>query len=117
MKVLLDSCVCGGVHADLVRAGIDTIWAGDWDEDPGDDEILARAHAEGRVLITLDKDFGEIAIVHGRAHAGIVRIVNFSAQDQGKACLHVLAKHGDELQAGGIVTVQPGRVRIRPHDQ
>jgi predicted nuclease of predicted toxin-antitoxin system len=116
MKVLLDSCVWGGVRAELASAGIDAIWAADWDEDPGDDEILARAHAEGRVLITLDKDFGEIAIVHGRAHSGIVRIVNFSARDQVRACLHVLARYGDDLRAGGIVTVQPGRLRVRPHE-
>jgi hypothetical protein len=42
------------------------IWAGEWAEDPGDDEILARAHREGRVLVTLDKDFGELAVVHGQ---------------------------------------------------
>jgi predicted nuclease of predicted toxin-antitoxin system len=116
MKVLLDSCVWGGVRADLARAGIDAIWAGEWDEDPGDDEILNRAHAEGRVLVTLDKDFGELAIVHGREHSGIVRIVNFPARDQARACLHVLTKHADELRAGGIVTIQPGRVRVRPRN-
>ncbi|MEI8014851.1 MAG: DUF5615 family PIN-like protein [Nitrospira sp.] len=27
--------------------------------------ILALAHREGRILITLDKDFGELAVVHG----------------------------------------------------
>ena len=32
-------------------------------EDPGDEEILATAYAEGRILITLDKDFGELAVV------------------------------------------------------
>lgn len=68
MKVLLDSCVWGGVRQALVGAGHDVIWTGDWDEDPGDDEILAFSVTEGRVLVTLDKDFGTLAFLHGRRH-------------------------------------------------
>jgi hypothetical protein len=45
-------------------AGHDVVWAGEWHEDPGDEEILERAHVEGRILVTLDKDFGELAIVY-----------------------------------------------------
>ena len=70
MKVILDTCVWGGVRQALSAAGHDVIWAGDWDEDPGDDEILAKAYREGRVLVTLDKDFGTLAFLHGRPHAG-----------------------------------------------
>jgi len=76
MKILLDTCVWGGVVQELMAAGHDVVWAGDWPEDPGDDEILERSHREGRVLVTLDKDFGELAIVHERPHSGIIRLVN-----------------------------------------
>jgi predicted nuclease of predicted toxin-antitoxin system len=31
-------------------------------------KILAYAHREGRVLVTLDKDFGEMAIVRKTKH-------------------------------------------------
>jgi predicted nuclease of predicted toxin-antitoxin system len=82
--------------------------------DPGDEEILAQAHREGRILITLDKDFGELAIVHGRPHSGIVRLVNIRAKEQAIVCEAVLAKHGDELLRGAIVTAEPGRLRIHP---
>lgn len=90
------------------------MWAGAWPQDPGDEEILKQAHGEGRILVTLDKDFGELVIVHGQAHSGIVRIVNFSARQQANAIEHVLSLYGNELQAGAVVTVEPGRVRIRP---
>jgi len=43
------------------------VWAGDGNGDAGDDEILAQARHEERVLVTLDKDFGELAIVRGIA--------------------------------------------------
>ena len=59
MKILLDTCDWGGVLRVLESAGHDVVWAGNWEKDPGDEEILAVAHREHRVLITLDKDFGE----------------------------------------------------------
>jgi len=49
MKILLDTCVWGGVVQELRTAGHDVIWAGDWKEDPGDEEILERAHREGDI--------------------------------------------------------------------
>jgi len=114
VKLLLDTCVAGASRVEIESAGHDVLWAGDWPKDPGDEELLARAHAEGRTLITLDKDFGELAIVRARAHAGIVRLVAVRAGDQGRTCVAVLTQYGTELQAGGIVTVEPGRVRVRP---
>jgi predicted nuclease of predicted toxin-antitoxin system len=113
MKVILDTCVWGGVRQALSAAGHDVIWAGDWDEDPGDDEILAKAYREGRVLITLDKDFGTLAFLHGRPHAGILRLVNLTTQQQTIVCLSVLQRHSAMLQAGAVVTAELDRVRIR----
>ena len=113
MKVFLDTCVWGGT-AEVVRAaGHDVVWSGDWPEDPGDEEILARAYAEGRILVTLDKDFGELAIVFGKPHRGIVRLVSFAARQQAATCLRVLEQHGADLEAGAIVTAIPGRMRVR----
>jgi hypothetical protein len=53
--------------------------------------ILARAHQEGRILVTLDKDFGELAVVRKQPHSGIVRLVGFGAREQAMACHRVLA--------------------------
>jgi transposase InsO family protein len=57
------------------------VWSGDWPTDPGDEEILARALAEARVLVTLDKDFGEMAIVREIPHAGILRLGFHAARE------------------------------------
>ena len=116
MKVLLDTCVWGGVPAELEAAGHDVIWTGNLAQDPGDEEILAQAHHEGRVLVTLDNDFGELAIRRNLPHHGIVRLVNFAALQQGAVCQQMLARYGDELTRGAIITVEAGRVRIRPPD-
>jgi predicted nuclease of predicted toxin-antitoxin system len=56
MKVLLDSCVWGHATTELRNPGHDVEWCGDWSADPGDEQILASAYHEGRVLVTLDKE-------------------------------------------------------------
>jgi len=117
VKLLLDACVWGGARMQLEAAGHDVLWAGDWPEDPGDDAILGRAHGEGRTLITLDKDFGRLAVFRGAAHCGILRLVNIGARQQGEICKYVIERYGNELAVGAIVTVDPGRLRIRPADE
>lgn len=117
MKLLLDTCVWGGAKAELQAAGHDVMWTGDLEQDPGDEEILVQAHREQRVLITLDKDFGELAIHRGFPHCGIVRLVNVSSRQQGVVCQSVLGQYGDELTQGAILTVEAGRVRIRSPDR
>lgn len=114
MKLLLDSCVWGGVRGILAAAGFDVAAVGDHGPDPGDEEVLERAHREGRILVTLDKDFGEMAVVQGRPHCGIIRLINISARRQALLCTHLLSRYGGDLERGAIVTADDARVRIRP---
>jgi predicted nuclease of predicted toxin-antitoxin system len=113
MKILLDSCIWGGTKEALETAGYNTKWVGDLTPDPGDEAILSTAYKEQRVLITLDKDFGTLAIVHDKPHCGIIRLAGHSALRQGSVSVKVLKKYGQELQKGAIVTVEKTRVRIR----
>jgi len=113
MRFLLDTCVWGGACKELRAEGHDVTWAGEWPEDPGDDEILERAHREERVLVTLDKDFGELAIFHGLPHSGIIRLVNLRARQQASVCLRVIDLHGEDLKAGAIITAESNRLRVR----
>lgn len=117
MKLLLDTCVWGKVKDELLDVGYDVVWAGEWEEDPGDEEILSMADHDRRILITLDKDFGELATVRGMPHSGIIRLVNWRAKQQGAVCHHILTLYGREIQAGALVTAEPGRVRIRPPER
>ncbi|SPE32259.1 conserved hypothetical protein [Acidobacteriia bacterium SbA2] len=100
----------------MASVGHDVVWAGDWPEDPGDEIILARAYDDRGILVTLDKDFGELAVFRGSPHCGILRLVDFRASQQAAVCVQVLRKHADELAAGAIITAEPGILRIRnPH--
>ena len=64
MKVLLDACVWGGAASVLTTAGHEIEAVADWSQDPGDQELLSRAFQASQVVVTIDKDFGELAVVH-----------------------------------------------------
>jgi predicted nuclease of predicted toxin-antitoxin system len=113
LRFLLDSCVSGQLKQVLTAEGHDVEWCGDWQKDPGDGAVLAYAHEQQRVLLTLDKDFGELAIVKGAPHAGILRLSGLRLSEHASATLAVIDRHGEELDQGALITVTPGRMRIR----
>jgi predicted nuclease of predicted toxin-antitoxin system len=61
MRILADENFPGGAGAALRERGHDVTWV--QSDAPGisDAEVLAHAQAEGRILVTFDKDFGELA--------------------------------------------------------
>jgi len=113
MKVLLDTCVWGGVKENLESIGYNVIWSGDWERDPGDIEILSYAYNEKRILVTLDKDFGELAVLHGYPHCGILRLVDISAKQQAVYCQKILERYEKDLLDGAIITADNKKIRIR----
>ena len=114
MKLLVDACVAASAKIGLAHAGHEVESVADWDQDPGDLAILAHATERQQSVITLDKDFGELAIIRGIPHRGILRLVDIRAADQGVAAVAAINAHGALLAKGAIVTVEPGRVRVRP---
>lgn len=112
--ILLDSCVWGGALPVLTELGHEVDWSGSWAKDPGDVAILAKAHSDQRILVTLDKDFGELAILKGLPHSGIIRLTGFRAAQMAIAIHHVVTTYEGELKVGAIITVDPERIRIRP---
>ena len=113
MKVLVDSSVPDAVTDRLREAGHDAVAVSETPPDPGDAAILARAIAEQRTIITLDKDFGTHSILGGVKHFGVVRLVQLGLKDFAREALAVLASHERELLLGALVTVEPGRIRTQ----
>jgi predicted nuclease of predicted toxin-antitoxin system len=112
-KILLDSCVWAGTKNPLIEAGCDVVWVGDFLKDPGDEAIIRFAYKEKRILITLDKDFGELAVFRREPHCGIIRIVDHSATELGSVSRQILEKYRSELINSAIITVDKQKVRIR----
>jgi predicted nuclease of predicted toxin-antitoxin system len=117
MKLLLDTCASRSARDHLRSRGHELVWSAEFAVDPGDRALLRMAFEEGRILITLDKDFGELAVHRSEPHRGILRLVGFPAHAEGPAAVAALDRYSAVLLSGAIVTVEPGRVRIREPEQ
>lgn len=114
MRLLIDSSAWGGMISELAIAGHDVVSVAEvWNDDPGDETILAYAHTEGRVVVTRDKDFGELAILQNRPHSGIIRLWDTPARQQASIVLAVIQHYQVELLTAAIITASPYRIRIR----
>ena len=113
MNLLVDACVGREVVQALRMDGHDVDYVCEWNADPGDETILRRAGQEHRAIITRDKDFGSQAVLLGIVHFGIVQVRKIPLRDHASACRTALRKHEADLAKGAIVTVQPGRIRVR----
>lgn len=77
--------------------------------------VLAIATAENALLITNDKDFGELVYHQRLAHSGVllIRLSNLSPQDEGEAVAEVVQEYGQHLLDAFTVLKQRGKPRIR----
>lgn len=80
-----------------------------------DEAIVARASEDDRVLLTADKDFGEIGLRQRRELPGIV-LLRFPAgawEEAAKSLLRLLTLAETDLR-DRIVVLSPGKARFRP---
>ena len=112
MKFLIDRCA-GRRLADWLRGqGHDVIESRALGPDPGDQALLERAATEGRILVTIDTDFGELVYVRDVPHAGLVRLPDVPAMRRIALMAEVLERHRPALERQAVVTVRGGRVRV-----
>jgi predicted nuclease of predicted toxin-antitoxin system len=70
MRILANETFPGEAVDALRDRGHDVAWVRTDTPGSTDIEVLARAQAEGRLLVTLDKDFGELAARDDRQDVG-----------------------------------------------
>ncbi|MEO1077508.1 MAG: DUF5615 family PIN-like protein [Bacteroidota bacterium] len=115
LRLLVDECTGPGVARWLAKQGHDVISI--YDACPGisDDAVLARAVRERRILITNDKDFGEMVYREKRAHHGIVLLRPGGLPTRLKTALlsRVLKHHAEHLE-DRFVVVTERQIRFAP---
>ena len=100
---------------DAVEALHDVAWIRDDSPGVADPAGLARAVAEGRVLVTFDKDFGDLAFQSGLpTGCGIIlfRLRAGTSAELARQIAAAIAQRRD--WAGHFAVVEPGKVRLRP---
>lgn len=115
MKFLLDESAEFRLAAFLASLGHDvTAIAHDYPSALGDQEVLAIARREGRILITNDSDFGDLVFRDHHPHAGVIffRLKPESTDEDKIARLGpLLLSHRDQLSKFIVVTER--RIRVR----
>ncbi len=114
MRFLADENVPGDVVVELGAAGHDIVWVRKVAPGSKDEDILALAVREERIILTFDKDFGELAWRAGLpASAGIVlfRLPMPPATEVGAILAARISERTD--WAGHFTVIEPGRVRMR----
>ena len=79
-----------------------------------DEDVLELAKHEGAILLTADKDFGEMVFRQRRVTEGIIfiRLAGQSRRRKAEIVTSAVKRHGEELlRAFSVIT--PGGIRIR----
>ena len=118
MKFLADESCAGPVITALRQAGHDVLAICEVAAGASDDQVMDRSASENRVLITEDRDFGELVYAHGARSAGVIylRFHTRARSMKPLAAVEAVEKLGERLQ-GGFAVLEPGKVRIARRPQ
>ncbi len=80
-----------------------------------DIDIVAKARAEGRIILTHDLDFGQILAA---SRDSMLSVIIFRLKDMRPVNLevyleHILREYSEALKNGAIISVNERRVRVR----
>ncbi|MGB9177940.1 MAG: DUF5615 family PIN-like protein [Pyrinomonadaceae bacterium] len=115
MNLLADESVDLPIVERLRREGHDVLYIAEMEPGIGDDVVLEKANERTALLLTGDKDFGELVFKETRLAAGgvvLIRLAGLSADRKAEIVAHAFQGHGSEFPQHFSV-IEPGRVRIR----
>jgi predicted nuclease of predicted toxin-antitoxin system len=115
MRFLADENVSRFVIERIRACGLDVMSIGETRPGAPDKDVLEAAGAEGRILITEDRDFGELVIRQRLAVSGVIllELDRLSNATEAEIVAEVVSTHAGRF-LGHLVVVEPGRIRVRP---
>jgi predicted nuclease of predicted toxin-antitoxin system len=114
MRFLLDESADFPLAAFLRTLGHDvTTIAHDYPYGLKDADVLAIAHREQRILITNDRDFGELVFRRNQSHAGVIlfRLDLETLPIKQQWLRHIVTVYADRL--GEFIVITPRGIRVR----
>ena len=114
MKIVVDVGVGKAVERWLASQNLDVVAVRDLDPGMADIAILALAAAEQRLVITMDKDFGELIVRSGQLHAGVLllRLADADSQEKLRVVQQIFALHRNVLP-GSYCIYHKDKLRVR----
>ena len=115
MKFLLDQSADFRLIPHLRELGHDvTAISRNYPPGLADEDVLAIARAERRILVVADRDFGELIFHQALVHAGVIffRLPGVNLHAKIDQLNIVLNEHTDDLERGEFLVVTPGQIRV-----
>jgi predicted nuclease of predicted toxin-antitoxin system len=114
VRWLADECVAASLVAFLRAAGHDVLYITEAAAGLSDPDVIALAQQDNRLLLTEDKDFGDLVFRRERAVPGVVlmRIDTDNAGLKAGRLAAAIDRYGDEL-FGRYMVIEEGRFRSR----
>lgn len=114
MRFLADENIAAPLVEALRDAGADVVYIAELAPGMKDDEVLERAREQDRLLLTEDKDFGELVFRMKRGLPGVVmmRLPEGSWESHWARLKVVIERYRDRLM-GSYTVVEKARVRFR----
>ncbi len=108
MRILTDENISPVIVAALEAAGHDVVAVATMMPGASDEAVIARAASDGRVLVTEDKDFGELAFKHDYRSAEIVGLALPGRRTAQKAAhLREVLSNNEGRILGRAVVIEP----------
>ena len=114
MNLVADEDVDSPVVERLRQDGHDVVYVAELSPSVPDEEVLQQANERRAVLLTSDKDFGELVFRQRLVHSGVVllRLAGLANATKAEIVSEVCRDHATELP-GAFTVISPGQVRIR----
>jgi len=114
MRFIADECVDGQIPDTLEQEGYNVIYIADLERSLSDEEIIQRANDAQAILITEDKDFGELIFRQHRLTHGIIllRLHGLKAEQKVEVVISALNSHSSEIE-NHFTVIMPKSIRIR----
>ena len=115
MNLLADEDVDGPIVEQLRHDGHAVLYVAEMEPGIADEEILQKANEQMSLLVTADKDFGEMVFHQKLLSTGgvvLIRLAGLSPKRKAEIVSRTFRDCGTELPHAFSV-ISPGRVRIR----
>ena len=117
MKIVADESVDKQIVDRLRADGHEVLFVAELDPGIDDETVLLRSRQSSALLLTADKDFGELVFRQRLLHSGVllIRLAGLTPDRKAELVAAILEPHGQELRTGfAVLSKRALRLRRPP---
>ena len=117
MKIVADENIDRQIVDRLRADGHEVLFVAELDPGIDDEAVLLRSRQTDAILLTADKDFGELVFRQRLVHAGVllIRLARIEPDIKATLVAAIFDRHGEELSAGfAVLSEHSLRLRKQP---